>query len=45
MGDKSKPSHMSRKPGKSVKEKRAERHAKSEFKATHLDIHELAKHR
>ncbi len=43
MGEKSKPTHAARKPGKSIKQKRAEKHAKAGFAATHLDIHELAK--
>jgi hypothetical protein len=40
MADKSPRQHMSKKAGKSIKEKRAEKHAKTEAK-THLDIHQL----
>jgi hypothetical protein len=43
MGQKSKPTHAAKKPGKSIKERRAEKHAKDEFKSTHLDIDALAK--
>jgi hypothetical protein len=43
MGEKSKPTHAAKKPGKSIKQKRAEKHAKAEFASTHLDIHALAK--
>ncbi|SES12469.1 hypothetical protein SAMN05216199_2090 [Pedococcus cremeus] len=43
MGTKSKPTHAAKKPGKSIKQRRAEKHAKAEYQATHLDIHEMAK--
>lgn len=46
MSDKSPRSHMSKKAGKSIKEKRAEKHAKADAKATHhLDIHDLGRKR
>ncbi|MDF2092852.1 hypothetical protein P0Y31_10890 [Knoellia sp. 3-2P3] len=45
MGQRSKPTHAAKKPGKSIKERRAEKRAKADFTSTHLDIHELAKHR
>lgn len=44
MADKSPRSHMSKKAGKSIKEKRADKHAKSAAK-DHLDIHDLGKKR
>ena len=43
MADKSPRSHMSKK-GKSIKEKRAEKHAKSDGKG-HLDIGDIGKRR
>ncbi len=42
MADKSPRQHMSKKAGKSIKEKRAEKHAKADSKA-HLDIGSLGK--
>ena len=42
MADKSPRQHMSKKAGKSIKEKRAEKHAKTESKS-HLDIGSLGK--
>lgn len=44
MADKSPRSHMSKKAGKSIKEKRAEKHAKADVKG-HLDIGDLGKKR
>jgi hypothetical protein len=39
MGDKSRPHHNAKKePKKSLKEKRAEKHAKSESKTPHVEI-------
>jgi hypothetical protein len=38
MGDKSLPHHPSKKVGKSLKEKRAEKHAKAEAKSQHVEI-------
>lgn len=38
MADKSPRSHMSQKPSKSIKEKRAEKHAKGEAKSQHQII-------
>ncbi|HEY7718215.1 MAG TPA: hypothetical protein VH915_05610 [Pedococcus sp.] len=45
MGQKSKPAHAAKKPGRSIKERRAEKKARADFASTHLDIHALAKHR
>lgn len=46
MADKSPRSHMSKKASKSIKEKRADKHAKSDAKGDHhLDIHDMAKKR
>lgn len=42
MTDKSPRQHLSKKSGRTIKEKRAEKHAKSEAK-THLDIGQLGK--
>jgi hypothetical protein len=42
MADKSPRQHLSKKAGKSIKEKRAEKHAKAETKS-HLDIGQLGK--
>jgi hypothetical protein len=42
MADKSPRSHMSKKSAKSIKEKRADKQAKTEGKG-HLDIHDLGK--
>ena len=44
MADKSPRSHMSKKASKSIKEKRAEKHSKSDDKG-HLDIHDTGKKR
>lgn len=44
MADKSPRSHMSKKTSKSIKEKRAEKHSKSDDKG-HLDIHDMGKKR
>ncbi|MGH3332889.1 MAG: hypothetical protein ACRDPJ_16450 [Nocardioidaceae bacterium] len=38
MADKSPRQHMSKKTGKSLKEKRAEKHAKAEAKDNHIEI-------
>jgi hypothetical protein len=38
MADKSPRQHMSKKAGKSLKEKRAEKHAKAEAKTSHVEI-------
>jgi hypothetical protein len=38
MGDKSRPHHTAKKAGKSLKEKRAEKHAKAEAKNQHVEI-------
>ncbi len=38
MADKSPRQHMSKKTGKSLKEKRAEKHAKAEAKDHHIEI-------
>jgi len=44
MSDKSPRSHMSKKASKSIKEKRADKHAKSDAKSPHhLDIHDIGK--
>ncbi len=40
MADKSPRQHMAKKAGKSIKEKRAEKHAKADAK-NHLDIDEI----
>lgn len=46
MADKSPRSHMSKKADKSIKEKRAVKHAKSDAKTPHhLDINDLGKKR
>ena len=42
MADKSPRQHLAKKAGKSIKEKRAEKHAKSEAKG-HLDVGNLGK--
>ena len=42
MADKSPRQHMAKKAGKSIKEKRADKHAKAEAK-DHLDIGEIRK--
>lgn len=42
MADKSPRQHMAKKASKSIKEKRADKHAKSEAKS-HLDIGEIRK--
>jgi hypothetical protein len=42
MGDKSPRQHLAKKASKSIKEKRAEKHAKSDAK-DHLDIGQLGK--
>lgn len=44
MADKSPRSHMSKKASKSIKEKRAEKHARSDTKG-HLDIGDIGKKR
>ena len=44
MADKSPRSHMSKKSAESIKEKRAEKHAKSDGKG-HLDIGDIGKRR
>jgi hypothetical protein len=38
MGDKSRPHHTAKKVGKSLKEKRAAKHAKTEAKTPHIEI-------
>ena len=38
MGDKSRPGHSAKKSGKSIKQKRAEKHAKEEARSTHIEI-------
>jgi hypothetical protein len=38
MHEKSRPGHASKKTGKSLKEKRAARHAKEEAKSAHIEI-------
>ena len=38
MGDKSRPHHNAKKTGKSLKEKRAEKHAKAEARVQHVEI-------
>jgi len=44
MSDKSPRSHMSKKASKSIKEKRADKQARTEGKAAHhLDIHDIGK--
>lgn len=42
MADKSPRQHLTKKAGKSIKEKRADKHAKNEAK-THLDVGKLGK--
>jgi len=42
MADKSPRQHLAKKAGKSIKEKRAEKHAKAESK-NHLDVGQLGK--
>lgn len=44
MSDKSPRHTMAKKSGKSIKEKRAEKHSKSDDKG-HLDIHDMGKKR
>jgi hypothetical protein len=38
MSDKSPRQHLSKKPGKSLKEKRADKQAKNDAKSQHIDI-------
>lgn len=38
MHEKSRPGHSAKKAGKSLKEKRAAKHAKEEAKSTHVEI-------
>lgn len=46
MSDKSPRSHMSKKASKSIKEKRADKQAKTDAKTPHhLDIHDVGKKR
>ena len=43
MADKSPRQHLAKKAGKTIKEKRAEKHAKADAKNNHLDVGRLGK--
>ncbi|WP_255424974.1 hypothetical protein [Nostocoides sp. HKS02] len=43
MTDKSPRQHLSKKAGKTIKEKRADKNAKTEAKSSHLDIGQMGK--